>query len=185
MVMVSLAAMSILLKKAKTPKKLVSDINNEFICNTSRTNLSGNDLYKGKYDPNIGGCDFYLTKCTQSDAAGFAVTPGITTKEFFEVRLIGGGAAGSTGKGGGSGEEKTVHYPSLIQPFNETNNAYYCNSPTCKTCGTDGVCNACQKGYKLVNDVCEINFKYRVILGKGGTSSSGKNGGQTSIQIIR
>jgi len=152
--------------KSSKSEHAVKEINNYLICYEGKND----DEHGGRYYKNIHGCNFELTDDIQS-------------KEFFEIKLIGGGAGATSYQNGGNGEERFSYYPSLLYPF-----SFYglknkiCNSHVCADCNQNGECTKCIEGYKFDGHACKINFYYRAVLGEGG--KSGENGGQTSLLVV-
>ena len=168
MAIITIGATNVVFKKADDPENIATETNNKWICYEGSSSSNNNEA---DYIPSIGGCELDITKL-----------PEIANKEFFQIRLIGGGAGKGKNKNGSNGEEKIVYYPSLVMPFRHEGQDVNCSSPFCNSCGADLKCTSCVKGYKLTSNGCKINFKYRAILGKAG--SKNQNGGQTSLIIV-
>ena len=138
---------------------------NYFICYEAKTD----NEHGSKYLKDFNGCNF-------------EVTPDMVDKDFFEIRIIGGGGGSSEHQNGTNGEERTVIYPSIAYPFNpDETSKNKCKIAACSEC-SDDVCTKCTKGYSLENNSCVINFFYRAVLGEGG--KVGENGGQTSLLVV-
>ena len=57
--------------------------------------------------------DEIICSCTDGSQCRITIENPSGRNEFYTLQLIGGGAAGSSQKGGAAGEAKIVHYPSL------------------------------------------------------------------------
>ena len=165
-VFIAYVAINLVFRDNKNEHADEANQNNYLICYEAKTE----NEHGSKYDSSIQGCKFELT-------------PEIEAKEFFEIKLIGGGGGASDYQNGGSGEERVAVYPSLALPFgSKTQSKHTCSSPKCATCNNDGACTVCVPGYRLDNGNCVVNFYYRAVLGEGG--KVGENGGQTSLLVV-
>ena len=158
-------AINITLKKTKTIKKAVTEKVTQYVCFMGSQH---SDEHPEQLTYNNGYCEI------QGEQLRY-----LLTKEFIEIRLIGAGAA--TGYKSSAGEDRAVFYPSLAMPYRRKADAAVCSSRTCERCNGN-TCTRCVKGYRLDgNGTCNVNFRYRAVLGK---PIANQNGGETYFAVI-